>query len=109
MTTTIYLHDHCLDHYPGPQHPESPGRYAAILQAVRGAAPSLPGLVLAEAPLGTREQVLLAHDEEHWRHIEAASPLSGRHSLDPDTHLSPARLHLAHTCNLPSVFDLLAN
>jgi len=89
MTTTIYLHDHCLDHYPGPQHPESPGRYAAILQAVRGAAPSLPGLVLAEAPLGTREQVLLAHDEEHWRHIEAASPLSGRHSLDPDTHLSP--------------------
>lgn len=89
MTTTIYLHHDCLDHDPGPQHPESPGRYAAILQALRVAAPSLPGLEWAQAPLGTHEQVLLAHDEAHWDYIEAASPVAGRCSLDPDTHLSP--------------------
>jgi acetoin utilization deacetylase AcuC-like enzyme len=90
MTTTLYLHGDCLDHDPGPQHPESPGRYAAVLHALQTAVPAMAAMEYRDAPLGTREQVLLAHDEEHWRHIEAASPATGRRSLDPDTHLSPS-------------------
>ncbi len=95
MTTTIYWHDDCLAHQPGPGHPESPGRFAAGLQALRALSASLPTLAFVEAPLGTRAQVVLAHDSAHWDFINATAPADGVRSLDPDTHLSPGSLTAA--------------
>ncbi len=95
MTTTIYWHDDCLAHEPGPGHPESPGRFAAGLQALRTLSASLPSLAFVEAPLGTKAQVILAHDIDHWDSINAAAPATGVRSLDPDTHMSPGSLTAA--------------
>ena len=37
MTTLIYTHDDCLEHRPGPHHPESPERLRAVLAALGAA------------------------------------------------------------------------
>ena len=34
MTTLLYTHPACLEHDPGPYHPESPERLRAILEAL---------------------------------------------------------------------------
>ncbi len=34
MTTLLYTHPACLQHLPGPGHPESPARLQAVLEAL---------------------------------------------------------------------------
>ncbi|MEX2647771.1 MAG: histone deacetylase family protein, partial [Alphaproteobacteria bacterium] len=34
MTTLLMSHPACLDHDPGPDHPEQPARLAAVLRAL---------------------------------------------------------------------------
>lgn len=91
MTTFIYSHDACLSHDPGPDHPESPARLEAVLQALR--TPEFAAAQWREAPQGSREQVLLVHTAQYLQSVEARSPTQGRRALDGgDTVMSPGTL-----------------
>jgi len=94
MPLTLFTHDDCLNHEPGPGHPENPQRLAGILQSLDTAAFNA-SLDFQEAPMGTEAQVLLAHSEAMWHKIKTSSPAQGHASLDPDTHMSPASLDAA--------------
>jgi acetoin utilization deacetylase AcuC-like enzyme len=92
--TTIYHHNDCLTHDPGPQHAENPGRLSVIMAELRNATFTEPLQYIA-APLGTDEQVLLAHTEAHLRLIRQNAPTEGHRALDPDTVMSPGSLNAA--------------
>ena len=97
MTTLIYSHPACLEHRPGSGHPESPARLQAVLQALQ--TPEFAQAEWREAPLGTREQVLLVHDEGYVEQVEALSPKSGLRLLDAgDTVMSPGTLQAVMRC-----------
>jgi acetoin utilization deacetylase AcuC-like enzyme len=97
MNTLIYSHDACLEHRPGPGHPESPERLRAVLAALR--APEFADLAWREAPLGTREQVALVHDADFIDQVYEASPRSGYVALDAgDTVMSPGSLEAVMRC-----------
>jgi acetoin utilization deacetylase AcuC-like enzyme len=97
MSTWIYTHDACLDHLPGPGHPESPARLEAVLAALR--TESFAALRWADAPLGTREQVHRVHDPEYVDAVERAVPAQGQRSLDAgDTVMSPGTWQAVMRC-----------
>ena len=97
MGTSIYTHAACLDHRPGPHHPESPQRLEAVLQALDSA--EFASTQRCEAPRGTREQVLLAHSEAYFDAVEAAVPQQGYRALDGgDTILSSGSWEAALRC-----------
>jgi acetoin utilization deacetylase AcuC-like enzyme len=97
MTTLVYTHAACLAHQPGPGHPESPGRLKAVLGALKQ--PEFAALVWREAPLGTREQALLIHDEDFVDAIEAVAPVEGYVALDGgDTVMSPGSWDAVMRC-----------
>ena len=96
-TTLTYTHDACLDHLPGPQHPESPARLRAVLQALR--APEFEALQWRQAPLGTLGQLLLVHTPAYVDAVQAASPAQGLRALDGgDTVMSPGTLEAVMRC-----------
>ena len=74
-TTTVYTHPACLQHDPGPHHPESPARLHAVLQALK--VPDFDALQWQEAPAGTVQQVLLVHTPGYVDEVQAASPRQG--------------------------------
>ena len=91
MTTLIYTHPDCLEHQPGPHHPESPARLHAVLAALRE--PEFAAAHWRQAPLGTREQVLRVHEVGYFEWVEAQSPREGYRALDGgDTIMSPGTL-----------------
>ncbi len=92
--TTIYHHNDCLTHDPGAHHAENPGRLSVIMATLRSATFAEP-LQYAAAPLGTDEQILLAHTEAHLRLIKTNAPTEGRRPLDPDTVMSAGSLNAA--------------
>ncbi|HEY0962719.1 MAG TPA: histone deacetylase family protein [Pseudomonadales bacterium] len=92
--TFLYHHDDCLAHDPGPYHAENPGRLQAIMTALRGTRFTQP-LEYRVAPLGSDEQVLLAHTDAHLRLVRSSAPAEGRAALDPDTGMSPGSLNAA--------------
>lgn len=97
MNTWVFHHQACLAHEPGAGHPESPRRLHAVLGALRQ--PEFSELVWREAPLGTREQVLLVHHAEYVDAIAAAAPRSGLVALDGgDTLMSPGTWEAVMRC-----------
>ncbi|MFC7133350.1 MULTISPECIES: histone deacetylase family protein [Salinibaculum] len=70
----------CLDHDPGPRHPESPNRVRAIRQALADA--DSAEYVAAEP--ATREQVLAVHDEDYVAEFQRFCA-NGGGSWDADT------------------------
>ena len=82
MSTAIYTHRSCIDHDPGPGHPESPARLEAVLEALDDA--RFAGLARIEAPAATRDQLARVHTD-----ALIASVLD-----EPVTH-HPARQHPA--------------
>ena len=97
MTTLIYTHEACLAHRPGPHHPESPDRLLAVLEALRK--PEFEKAQWRDAPLGTREQVLLVHTPEYVDSVEALAPAEGYQLLDAgDTIMSPGTLQAVMRC-----------
>ena len=94
MTTLILSHDVCVDHDPGPGHPESPARLRAVLDGLKGwQAASAPGdadIAWAEAPPASPEDLTLVHGGDHVERVLAAVPSAGVNYLDPDTGLNPA-------------------
>ena len=78
----------------GPYHPECPARLDAISD--RLISDGLDGfLVHHQAPAATREQLERVHLAHYVDEIEAASPTSGIHYVDPDTALNAHSLSAA--------------
>ena len=87
MTTALITHAACLDHDPGPYHPESPDRLRAVLRALD--APEFAALLREEAPLATREQLARVHPMQLVDAILAIRPEEGDTvNLDADTAMS---------------------
>jgi acetoin utilization deacetylase AcuC-like enzyme len=93
MKVSVYTHTDCLDHHPGPGHPESPSRLKSVLQALDDSA-CAPTERL-DAPLATREQLARVHDTAMLDAVFSAAPCAGRIYLDADTAMSPRSLEAA--------------
>jgi acetoin utilization deacetylase AcuC-like enzyme len=97
LSTLIYTHTDCLDHRPGPGHPESPARLEAVLKALQGA--RLDGVAWRDAPLGTTDQVQLVHTPQYLRWVESLRPDDGYQALDAgDTVISPGSWNAVMRC-----------
>src|SRR5439155_8682703 len=88
MTTLLYTHPACLEHDPGPYHPESPERLRAILEALE--APEFARLERRAAPEATIEDLVRVHPRALVERLLAAVPETGHRGIDADTILSPA-------------------
>ncbi|MGC1547371.1 MAG: histone deacetylase family protein [Rhodanobacter sp.] len=82
----LYTHPACLQHDPGPEHPESPARLQAVLRVLDH--DRFAALDRIEAPRATREQLLRAHSAAHVERILAIAPATGTYRLDEDTLMS---------------------
>jgi acetoin utilization deacetylase AcuC-like enzyme len=92
MNTLIYTHAACMEHKPGPGHPESPERLRTVLAALR--APGFEALQWRDAPMGTREQ-----DPDFIDQIFDNAPRQGYLVLDGgDTVMSPGSLEAVMRC-----------
>ena len=91
-----YSHAACLDHDPGPGHPERPQRLAAIIAAIEGNELT-NRLHRCEPRPAPREALVRVHDAAYVDTIMALRGTSRR--LDADTAVSPgsvdAALHAA--------------
>ena len=88
MTTLLYTHPACLEHDPGPYHPESPERLRAILEALE--APEFARLERRAAPEAAIEDLVRVHPRVLVERLLAAVPETGHRGIDADTILSPA-------------------
>ena len=78
----------------GPYHPECPERLDAVQDRLISS--GLDALIEHHlAPEATRAQLARVHAAHYIDEIEAASPESGVHYLDPDTALNPDSLDAA--------------
>lgn len=93
MVTLLISHPSALAHETPEGHPERADRIRAINKLI--ATPHFEALVREDAPLGTREHILLAHPEDYVEQIEASAPEEGYERLDPDTWMSPGTLDAA--------------
>jgi acetoin utilization deacetylase AcuC-like enzyme len=93
MTTLVLTHASSLAHETPPGHPERVDRVKAVNAVL--ASPVLKGILRHEAPLGTEEQVLLAHTSEMLSRIKSLSPESGFEYIDADTVMGPQTFEAA--------------
>ncbi len=97
MTTLVYTHAACLEHVPGPGHPESPARLTAVLNALRAA--EFAALTWGDAPLGTVEQLRLIHTQDYIDFVTSSRPTGGHALLDSgDTVISPGSWEAVMRC-----------
>lgn len=89
----VYTDPACVAHDPGPDHPESPARLGAVIDALND--PRFAALERCDAPRATRAQLARVHDTAYIEHIFASAPSAGYARLDPDTVLSPGSLEAA--------------
>jgi acetoin utilization deacetylase AcuC-like enzyme len=89
----LYTHPACLQHDPGPGHPEAPARLAAVLEALDH--DRFAALDRVEAPRASREQLLRVHRLAHVEHILDGTPIAGLRRLDEDTLMSPGSAEAA--------------
>lgn len=94
MTIAIYTHPDCLKHDTGPSHPECAERLVAIMDALKNY-PFSDKLEIIKAPLGTYEQILLAHTKGHLQFIKDSAPTTSPVYLDGDTIMSQGTLKSA--------------
>ena len=85
MPPPVFTHPACLDHDPGPGHPESPARLEAILRRINE---TFPGTIreTEPAPLDLIERV---HPRSYLDYLAAFSA-SGGGPIDGDTVVTPA-------------------
>ena len=87
MTTLLFSHPACIEHDPGPHHPESPARLRAVLAALD--APGFEALDRREAPRAEIDALARVHERAYIQMVLESVPSSGYLHLDPDTALSP--------------------
>src|ERR1700726_3383495 len=88
MTTLLYTHPACLEHDPGPYHPESPARLRAVLEALD--APEFARLERREAPEAAIEDLVRVHPRAFVERLLAAGRQTGHGAVEADTGLAPA-------------------
>jgi len=93
MNIALYTHRACLEHDPGPQHPESPSRLAAVLDALDD--PRFALLDRIDAPRATRDQLARVHRADFIEDILGHAPAEGLRRLDADTAMSPGSAEAA--------------
>lgn len=94
MPTGYYTHPSFLQHEMGHFHPECPERLTAIEDHL--ISHGMDGLLdRREAPAATREQLERVHLPSYLDTLEAASPASGYHAIDPDTSMNAHTLTAA--------------
>jgi acetoin utilization deacetylase AcuC-like enzyme len=87
MSTLLITHAACLEHDTGEYHPERPDRLRAILKALQDK--TFSGLVRAEAPKATREQLTRVHPEQLVETLLSVNPPPGELvNVDADTVIS---------------------
>jgi len=92
--TGLVTHPRCLDHYPGPGHPERPERLAAVLTRLEssGLAAEMAQL---RAPPAPPARLTAVHSREHLQAMEQAGA-QGRAMLDSgDTYVCDASFEAA--------------
>jgi len=90
----LYTHPACLQHDPGPEHPERPARLDAVLRALDH--DRYATLDRIEAPRATRKQLLRVHSADHVAGILDRQLAPGELlQLDEDTLLSPGSAEAA--------------
>jgi acetoin utilization deacetylase AcuC-like enzyme len=87
MTTLLYTHPSCLEHDPGPYHPETPARLKAVLAAL--SAPEFAALERREAPEAALDDLVRVHPPHFVERLLAAVPEAGHVGIDADTVMSP--------------------
>jgi acetoin utilization deacetylase AcuC-like enzyme len=92
-SVTLFTHEACLAHDPGPGHPESPARLRSILAVLDH--PDFAGLHREKAPLATKAQLCLAHPETYVDAMLRLQNLAELGSLDADTHAGPGSITAA--------------
>jgi acetoin utilization deacetylase AcuC-like enzyme len=83
MPVTVYTHPSCLNHDPGPDHPESPARLSAVLKHL-----GRERFVVHQAEAADVERLRAVHPEAYLASLEAMSARGGG-ALFLDTVLSP--------------------
>ncbi len=94
MPTAYITHPSCLLHDMGPFHPECPDRLRAIGDRLIGSGLDAY-LVHHSAPAADDEAIALVHGRSYIAAIEAESPDTGLHYLDPDTAMNAHSLTAA--------------
>ncbi len=89
----LYTHAACLNHLPGPGHPESPARLRAVLECLDN--DRFAVLDRIEAPRATRAQLERVHAGALIDDVAAAAPAEGFSQLEADTIMSPDSLEAA--------------
>lgn len=93
MTTALLRHSDCLNHVTPPGHPERVDRLRAIEAAL--AETRFDALHREDAPIGTDDEIRLAHPQHHIDAMEAISPDSEFAAIDGDTFQSPGSMMAA--------------
>ena len=93
MTTLLYSHPACIEHDPGPMHPECPDRLRSVLAGLDD--PDFNSLEREQAPKVDVLKIEAVHKPYYVEQILEASPDEGRVYLDPDTALSPGSTEAA--------------
>ncbi|HEX7337523.1 MAG TPA: histone deacetylase [Gemmatimonadales bacterium] len=83
MPVPVFTNSSCLEHNPGPGHPETSDRLRAILTRLRNE----PVADVREAPASTRDPLLAVHPEAYLAELETMSARGGG-ALFLDTVLS---------------------
>ena len=87
MTTLLFTHPACIEHDPGPHHPERPDRLRAVVDALEHE--DFSALDRRIAPLGSVEAIERVHAPRYVQEILNSVPDHGYVNLDPDTVMSP--------------------
>ena len=85
MLPPVFTHPRCLDHDPGPGHPESPARLRAVLERIEREQPGIARNA-EPAPMDAIERV---HPRPYLDLLASVSGHGGG-ALDADTMLNPA-------------------
>ncbi|MGE3693252.1 MAG: histone deacetylase family protein, partial [Novosphingobium sp.] len=94
MAVALITHEACLQHDPGPGHPERIDRLRAVQSALGEAA--FPDLAREQAPRATAGQLELVHDPAYVGRLLAIDvPDGGHRALDSDTVLSHGSVEAA--------------
>jgi acetoin utilization deacetylase AcuC-like enzyme len=87
VTTALITHPACLDHDPGPYHPENADRLRAVLTALE--TEEFADLLRESAPEATLEQLTRVHPANYVEAILSVRPQPGEQvPLDGDTLMS---------------------
>ena len=86
MSTYLYSHPSCIQHDPGPTHPECPERLRAVLDGLDDR--PFQHLCRHEAPKIDLKLVEMVHQPYYVEKIVENVPEQGQVHLDPDTVMS---------------------